>query len=166
MTRQVVVGEIAGAFGVKGWVKVHSHTEPPGNILNYLPWTLVGESDSREFRVLAGRVHGGAVVAQLEGVDDRDQAVALRFRKITVSRDQFPPPEPGHYYWSDLVGLKVETLNGVALGTVAEMMATGANDVMIVRGERERLIPFVQGEFVKQVDLAAGLITVDWDPDF
>lgn len=147
-------------------MKIHSHTDPPGNILTYLPWTLVSEADSRPVRVLDGRTHGNAVVAQLEGIEDRDQAVQLRFCRIMVSRDCFPPPDAGHFYWSDLVGLSVHTVNGTALGKIAEMMATGANDVMIVRGDRERLIPFVLGEFVKNVDLEGETVTVDWDPDF
>lgn len=161
-----MVGEVAGAFGVNGWIKIHSHTDPPDNILDYSPWLLADEAGSKEYEVVAGRMQGRAVVVRLNGIDDRDQATSLRSRKILVSRDRFPPPEPGHYYWMDLVGLKVENCSGVVLGTIAEMMATGANDVMVVRGDRERLVPFVIGEFVKEVKLDEGVLTVDWDPDF
>jgi len=132
-------------------VKIHSHTEPRENILDYSPWLLGDGGESREYRVLAGRRHGLAVVAQLEGIETREQAASLRHLKILVSRDCFPPLQPGRYYWADLVGLKVRTCSSVELGTVAEMMATGANDVMVVRGERERLIPFVIDEYVKEV---------------
>lgn len=166
MAQQVVVGEVAGAYGVKGWVKIHSHTEPRENILDYSPWRLGDGGESREYQVLAGRRHGLAVVARLEGIETREQATSLRHLKILVSRERFPPLPPGHYYWADLVGLKVQTCSGVELGPVAEMMATGANDVMAVRGECERLIPFVIGEYVKEVKLDEGLVIVDWDPDF
>jgi 16S rRNA processing protein RimM len=166
VTRQVVVGKIAGAYGVKGWVKIHSHTEPRENILDYAPWRLGDECESKEYQVVAGRRHGLAVVARLEGIDTREQAASLRHLKILVSRDRFPPLQPGQYYWADLVGLKVRTCSGVELGAVAEMMATGANDVMVVKGERERLIPFVIDEYVKEVSLDESLLIVDWDPDF
>lgn len=164
VTRHIVVGEVAGAYGVKGWVRIHSHTEPPENILSYSPWRL--DDDSREYEVLAGRRHGQDVVARLDGIETRDQATGLRFRKVLVSRDCFPPPEPGHYYWVDLVGLNVRTCSGIELGTVADMMATGANDVMVVRGEREHLVPFIVDEYVKEVRLSEGVLVVDWDPDF
>ena len=166
MVRQVVVGEIAGPHGIKGWVKVHSHTDPPENILDYSPWVLVSGLGSDEYQVVAGRSQGKAVVAQLQGVNDRNQAEALKFRKIVVSRDKFPAAEPGHYYWIDLLGLKVTNIEDVELGVMADMLATGANDVMIVRGNRERLIPFVIGQYVRKVDLESGIIQVDWDPDF
>jgi len=164
--RQVVVGEVAGAFGVKGWVKIHSHTEPPENILAYSPWVLDDGGKLGEYMVLSGRRHGPAVVAQLEGIETRDQAVKLRLQKILVCRDCFPPLPHGSYYWADLVGLSVRNCSGVELGTVAEMLATGANDVMVLRGDRERLVPFVVDEYVKEVRLSAGVMIVDWDPDF
>jgi 16S rRNA processing protein RimM len=162
----VIVGEIADAFSVKGWVKIHSHTEPPRNILSYAPWLLAGKDGTKECKVIAGRLHGSFVIAQLEGLDDRDQALKLRTSKIMVPKDRFPPAEQGHYYWADLEGLRVVNLADVDLGIVAEMMATGANDVMITQGERERLIPFVMGTFVKEIKLAEGFILVDWDADF
>jgi 16S rRNA processing protein RimM len=102
----------------------------------------------------------------LEGVDDRDQALQLSGLKIFVDRSQFEPAKPGEYYWADLIGLEVRETSGRSLGTVANMMETGSNDVMVVQGERERLIPFVIGEFVKNVDLNQGVLIVDWDPDF
>jgi 16S rRNA processing protein RimM len=164
--RLVIVGEIADAFGVKGWVKIYSHTESPRNILRYTPWLLAGKDGIKECKVIASRMHGSFAIAQLEGVDDRDQALKLRACKIMVAKDRFPPAELGHYYWADLEGLRVINLAGVDLGIVAEMMATGANDVMITQGERERLIPFVIGTFVKEIKLDEGIILVDWDADF
>ncbi len=166
MTKQVIVGEIAGAFGVKGWVKIHSHTTPPDNVLAYSPWLLEGQDGAKEYKVLSGRMHGSSVIAQLEGVTDRDQALKLRSNTILVSRDRFPPAEDGHYYWVDLVGLRVRNLAGADFGKVVDMMATGANDVIVAQGERERLIPFVIGQFVKDVNLDEGFMVVDWDPDF
>ena len=164
--RQVIVGEVADAFGVKGWVKIHSHTEPPANILRYTPWTLAGKDGTKEYNVVSGRTHGTFVVARLEGLDDRDQALKLRTSKIMVPKERFPPAEPGHYYWADLEGLRIINLEGADLGTVVDMMATGANDVIVARGERERLIPFVIGPFVKEIKLSEGTMLVDWDADF
>jgi 16S rRNA processing protein RimM len=166
VSQQVIVGEIAGAFGVKGWVKIYSHTDPPDNILDYSPWTLKNQFGAKEYKVLSGRLHGGSVVAQLEGVDDRDQALKLRSSKILANRDRFPPLEPGQYYWADLIGLRVINLDGAELGTVAEILPTGANDVLVANGERERLIPFVIGQYVKEVNVDKGVVLVDWDPDF
>jgi 16S rRNA processing protein RimM len=107
------------------------------------------------------------MVAQLPGVDDRDQAAALIGTDIHVAREQLPPPAKGEYYWVDLEGLEVVTTDNVELGRVSHLFATGANDVVVVRdGTRERLIPFVQGSYVRSVDLSAGRMVVDWDPEF
>jgi len=160
-------GEISGVFGVKGWVKVFSFTEPRENILSYSPWILQKNNQSREINVTAGQRHGNNVVAELEGVSDRDAAVALIGWKILIKKQQLPKPNPGEYYWADLVGLKVETLNGVCLGQIDHLLETGANDVLVVvDGEVERLIPFLQKQTVLTIDLEAGLMVVDWDPDF
>jgi 16S rRNA processing protein RimM len=114
----------------------------------------------------AGRRHGTGIVARLAGVDERDGALALRGRRIWIRREQLPAPAPGEYYWADLIGLQVETVEGEVLGIVSAMMETGANDVLVVEGERERLIPFVPGHYVTAIDLAAGKLVVDWDPNF
>jgi 16S rRNA processing protein RimM len=166
VARQIIAGEVAGAFGVRGWVKVRSYTEPPDNIVDYSPWLIGNEAARQEFKVVSGRRHGNWMVVCLEGVDTRDQALQLSGLKIFVDRSQFEPTKPGEYYWADLIGLEVRETSGRSLGTVVSMMETGANDVMVVQGERERLIPFVVGEFVKSVDLNQGVLIVDWDPDF
>lgn len=166
----IIIGRIGAPYGVKGWSKVQSFTEIPSNILDYAPWYLRPEkvegAEWREAHVDGARVHGKGIVAQFAGCADRDAAALMRGQEIAVRRDQLPAAEDGEYYWVDLVGLRVETLAGVELGQVTEMMATGANDVMVVKGERERLIPFVTGHIVKDVDLAAGVIRVDWETDY
>lgn len=164
--RRVVLGRIVGVFGVRGWVRVFSETDPLENILNYSPWLLNDASGEREWRVLQGQRHGKGLIVRLQQCDDRDQAQALIGSNIAVRRSQLPPPAADEFYWTDLEGLAVETTAGVALGAVDGLLATGANDVLVVRGERERLIPFVWEQVVRELDFAKGLMRVDWDPDF
>lgn len=156
-----------GAFGVRGEVKIRSHTAPETALLRYQPWTL-RDAHGREWQVegAKGRAAGKGVVASLPGVADRDAAEALRGVDIYVPRTALPAPKPGEYYWVDLQGVQVETLEGVALGHIDHVFSTGANDVLVVRGERERMIPFVQPDVVREVDIAAGRMVVDWDADF
>ena len=165
-SKMVAMGHISGVFGVRGWVKVFSHTSPPSNILSYSPWYLGREGHWVGFEVMKGQSHGKGVVAQLAGVLDRDQAAALMGREIAVYRRQLPEPEAGEYYWTDLQGLRVQTTGGVQLGRVDRLFETGANDVLVVQGERERLIPYIWEEVIRSVDLEAGVLVVDWDPDF
>lgn len=117
-------------------------------------------------QIEAGKRHGTGVIAKFAEVHERDGALALRGKRIWIRREQLPEPEPGEYYWADLIGMHVETVRGESLGTVSGLMETGANDVLMVDGKRERLIPFVPGRYVTSVDLAAGTLVVDWDPDF
>lgn len=169
MEKKIVpLGHVSGVHGVKGWVKIHSLTEPREAIFEYQPWLL---GDSREeVRIRQGKKHGSRLIALFEETDDREAAEALVHKPIAVYRDQFPETESGEFYWSDLVGMKVELEDGTELGTLNSLMATGAHDVMVVRGvvkgSREYLVPFVQGQYVKRVDLENGVIVVDWDPDF
>lgn len=152
---------------MKGLVKVFSFTDPRENILRYSPWFLQKNGQTSEIKVISGQRHGNAVVAELEGVDDRDAALALMGSEILILRKQLPKPKAGEYYWADLVGLTVETVSGVNLGKVDYLLETGANDVLVVvDGETERLIPFLQPQTVLNIDLDAGMMTVDWDPDF
>jgi 16S rRNA processing protein RimM len=164
--RRILIARVAGAFGVRGEVKLQSFTDPANAALRYQPWCLLHQGVEREVQGARGRVTNKGVVATLPGIDDRDAAEALRGAEVWVDRSQLPPPAPGEYYWVDLEGLKVVNLEGVVLGTVSHLLNTGSNDILSVAGDRERLVPFIEGDFVKSVDFAARTITVDWDADF
>lgn len=164
--RRVVLGKVGGLYGVRGWVRLWSFTDPADNLLDYRDLELGRGERWESVRLAEGRVQGESLVARFEGCTDRDQAALLVGAELAVARDRLPAPAEGEYYWADLVGLEVVTTGGVALGRVDHMMATGANDVMVVVGERERLLPFVPGQYVREVDLAGGRIVVDWDPEF
>jgi 16S rRNA processing protein RimM len=160
------MGRIAGAFGVKGWVRVTAFTELPDGLLDYAPWFLRRGDDWREVEVLDARPHGKGLVAQLPDCPDRDAAMALTGTEIGVYRSQLPAAGKDEYYWNDLIGLRVVTMEGREFGTVDHLIETGANDVLVIRGEREILVPFVVGQVIKAVDLEAGVIRVEWDPDY
>jgi len=162
----VVVGRVAGLYGVKGWVKVVSHTEPRQNLLAYRPWYLERAGHIEQVDQATGREHGKGLIAQFAGIEDRDAAAGLVGANILVNRELFAPAGRDEFYWSDLTGLRVATTDGIALGVVDSLLATGANDVLVVEGDRRRLIPFVADAVVKRVDLDTGMITVDWDPEF
>jgi len=157
----VMVGKVHGAFGVRGWLRVESFTEVELDILDYQPWII----DGREYHVGEGKPHGRGLVVRLEEIDDRDYAEAIRGKDIAVPSSQLPAAEPGEYYWRDLLGLKVTTVDGEDLGVIESMMETGSNDVMVVKGERERLLPWIDSTVI-QVDLKARVVTVQWDPEF
>jgi len=162
----VVLGRVSGVYGVKGWVRVFSHTSPRSNILTYSGWYLRQAGNWVKHEVRSGRIHGKGVVVQLKGCDDRDQAATLLQAEIAIPREQLPELQPDEFYWADLEGLKVQTMDGVDLGVVDHLFETGANDVVVVKGERERLIPYLWQDVIQSVDLEAGLMTVDWDPEF
>ena len=166
--RRILLGKVAGALGLRGEVKLESWTEPRGAIFRYQPWTLRdAQGNEREISGVQGRETGKHVVATFPDVADRDSADALRGLEIYVPRTALPPAKAGEFYWADLEGLRVVTVDGIALGTVSHLFSTGANDVLVARDdERERMIPFVQPQYVTSIDIDAGVITVDWDPDF
>ena len=163
---RVILGRISGLVGVKGWVRLFSHTEPREAILDYDRWLIGRDEDWREFQLAEGRRHGKAVIARLEGFVDRDQASGLIGADVAVHRHQLPAAVGDEYYWADLVSLEVVTTDGRSLGQVDHLLATGANDVLVVRGEDECLVPFIRGRVIREVDLDGGVIRVDWDPDF
>jgi 16S rRNA processing protein RimM len=160
------VGRVSGVFGVKGWVKVFSFTNPKKNIINYSPWLLKRGNEERQVKVVDGVVHSKAVIAQLDGINDRDLAAKLMGWDVFISPDQLPKVAKDEYYWYELIGLSVETNLGVSLGVVDSLLETGANDVLIVKGERERAIPFIQGQTIISIDQEARRVIVDWEPDF
>ena len=164
--QMVLMGQISGLFGVKGWVKIYSDTEPREGLLNYTSWFLKRNGNWESHTLLSGRRQGKAVVAHLQDCDDRDQAAELIGCEIAVPREQLPELADNEYYWSDLQGLRVVNLEGVEFGKISHLFKTGANDVIVVLGDRERLIPYTWGEAIHSVDLEKGLVIVDWDADF
>ncbi len=166
----LVVGEVAGAHGVRGWVKLRSFTDPAENLVHYANWRLLlpgpgAATGSREVRLAQWRWHSERLIGQLEGVEDRDGALALTGARILVPRSELPAPVDG-WYWADLMGFEVLNLEGDVLGKLLDVMDNGAQDVMVVAGSRQRLIPFVRGPIVHQVDEASRRILVDWGLDY
>jgi 16S rRNA processing protein RimM len=161
----ICVGHILGAQGLKGWVRVFSNTSPRDNIVNYSPW-IIEQGDELKTLGVSGRSQGRNVIARLDGCEDRNQAEALAGCRIFINPAQLPRLQQGDYYWSDLIGLKVESLQGQALGVVDSILETGADDVLVLSGDRERLIPFVIGDIVHEVDIDRQRMVVDWLPDY
>jgi 16S rRNA processing protein RimM len=167
-TRRILLGRVHGAFGVRGEVKLESFTDPPAAIFRYQPWVL-RDAQGREHPLAGahGRETAKGVVATFPDIGDRDAAEALHGAEVWVDRAKLPPPKPGEYYWVDLEGLRVVNVDGVEFGTVSHLFSTGANDVLVAHdGERERMIPFLEPDYVVAVDFDAGTVTVDWDPEF
>jgi 16S rRNA processing protein RimM len=159
------MGRIATPFGVKGWVKVQPYSEDPGALMDFESWRVGRGEQQKHYSVEAIQDHGKALIAKLAGIDDRDAAYALRGQEISVAKTDLPPPQENEFYWSDLIGLTVVNREGIELGKVDSLMESGANDLLVVKGTREHLIPFVAA-FVGKVDLAGGTIEVDWGEDY
>ena len=163
----VLLGRVHGAFGVRGELKLESFTEPANAILRYQPWILRdAQGRERELAGARGRLTAKGIVATFPEVVDRDAAEALRGSEVWVARSALPPPKPGEYYWVDLEGLRVVNVEGVDFGRVSHLFSTGANDVLVAEGERERMIPFVQPDYIVSIDFDDGVVTVDWDAEF
>jgi 16S rRNA processing protein RimM len=188
----LVLGKIVGAWGVKGWLKVFSYTRQKNDIADYDHWYLRPkkqglrksaskantERDSDLYKVKVCRSQGQGIVAQLEGIENRDQAEALNGFELLVKTDQLPKLEQGEFYWHQLIGLSVVQVDdqnsgddaaAVVLGKVRSMLETGANDVLIIRADEQKediLIPYIKDDVVKKVDIEQGQIVVDWDPDY
>jgi 16S rRNA processing protein RimM len=166
----VGVGRIAGAFGVRGWVKLMSFTDPAENLVHYPDWRLRQGGDlarpvEHPVELTEWRWQSDRLVGHLRGVDDRDRALALVGAEIVVPRHVLPPVDDG-WYWADLLGFDVVNLSGVTLGQLTSVLDNGAQDVMVLQGAgRERLVPFVRGRFVHRIDEVARQIIVDWHED-
>jgi len=167
----LVVGKITGCYGIKGWVKVHPYTESPAGLLDLSDWQVKRKDGYEPLPIDSGKPHGKGLVVHISGVDDRTLAEVYRGLEIAVPDGQLPALEQGDYYWRDLEGLAVWCLNSgerYLLGEVDYLIETGANDVLVVKStdssidDNERLIPYLPGETVRQVDLEAATIEVDW----
>ncbi len=160
----VVLGRIGAPFGVQGWVKVTSYTDPPEGIASYATWELVGGGGAGRRTVLDWKRAGRAVAVRLEGVESREAARALTGCEVRVDRAELPPTAPGEVYWHDLMGLAAFSPEGVPLGRVDGVLELPAHPVLVLAGERERLVPLVRERLI-EVDLEAGRLTLDWHPD-
>lgn len=163
----VIMGRIAAAYGIRGWIKVQPFTEYSDSLLDYRTWWLGHEQGPwREVEVSEGEVHGKTLVAQLPDCPDRTAAEKLKGLLIAVPRDSLPKQGKDEYYWTDLIGMTVVNEAGETLGTVANLLETGANDVLVVQGAGgEILIPFV-APVVGKVDAKGRTIRVDWSADY
>jgi 16S rRNA processing protein RimM len=162
----IVVGRFGKAHGIKGAITIQSFTEPADNILQYRPWFIKRGNVWEEVRVDNVEQLGKQLIAWLDQVTDRDQASALTNLEIAVSESVLPKLPEGEYYWQQLIGLSVTNLNKVFLGTVTEIIATGANDVIVIEGERRHLVPFLVGRYIQSIDLESREMIVDWDETF
>jgi len=159
-----VLGRIGAPFGVQGWVRVQSYTDPPEGIAGYGNWELARNGSLGRWAVRDWKRAGRQVAVRLEGVDSREQARALTGAEVRVERSELPPTAPGEYYWHDLVGLEAYAQSGAPLGRVSGILELPAHPVLVLEGDRERLVPLVPERLVS-VELEAGRLTLDWHPD-
>jgi len=171
----VAVGKISRVHGVRGWLKIHSYTEPEANIIDYQPWwvSLPG-GGYQALKIDDWRAADKGILVHVQGIDDRDAASCYCQRNIEVDPKAFAQPEAGELYWYQLQGLKVfchQDGRRLPLGRIVSLMSTGANDVLVVQGDkesidqRERLLPFLD-QYIERIDLEAGELDISWDPDF
>jgi 16S rRNA processing protein RimM len=171
----VVVGRITAVYGIKGWVKVHSYTEVAEDVFAYQPWYVKTAHGVKRVEIDEARPHGKSFAAHIKGVDDRTLAEQYAGSDVAVERALLPELNTGEYYWSQLENLVVISVydgQSLRLGRVSKLLETGANDVLVVVpdeqsiDQRERLIPYVPEQFILAIDLVAGEMRVDWDPEF
>ncbi len=162
---RVLVGKVSGCFGVKGWLKIFSYCNPRENITTYKSWIV----DGKVFDSVESKRNGKLIVAKLKGIDDKDTAMTLIGQSVEIREDQLEQLPSNQYYWRDLIGLKVTNTKGIALGTITNLLETGANDVIIIKGERERLVPYItddnDSKTVLAIDLDKKTMIVEWHED-
>ncbi len=164
--RLITIGRFGAPYGIKGWIKVHSFTDPVDNILAYQPWLAKMGKKWQIIELTESRKHNKGIVVAVAGCDNRDTVALYRNVTIAIKRTQLPALNSNEYYWTDLEGLTVYTFNGEELGKVDYIFATGANDVLVVKGKQEYLIPYLKDDVIKSIDLANAKIIVDWDANF
>ena len=162
---RILIGQVSGCFGVKGWLKVFSYSQPRENITTYKSWIIGGKL----YESVESKKNGKLIVAKLKGIDDKETAATLMGQDMEIEQDQLPQLESNHYYWRDLIGLNVSNNQGIDFGKIKSLLETGANDVIIIKGERERLIPYIadgsEHQTIIKVDLETQTMVVDWHED-
>ena len=162
----IVVGRFGRTHGIKGFITVHSYTEPRDNILQYSDWHAFINKQWQPLKLVRLENNGKSILAQVEGYSEREEVARLTNVEIAIRRIELPVLKPGEYYWHELVGMAVFDQKEQNLGKVVDMMPTGANDVIVIEGEKRHLIPYLPGQTVITIDPNERIITVDWDQDF
>lgn len=169
----LVMGKIGAAYGIRGWLKVFSSTENAESIFDYQPWFIQHNGQWKLIELENWKRHNHDIIIKIKGIDERNDAAHLTNCEIIVESEQLPELEDGEYYWKDLIGCEVITTEGYNLGKITELMETGSNDVLVVKanlkdafGVQERLIPFLNDQVIRKVDLTTGTVEVEWDPGF
>lgn len=160
---KIELGRISGLHGAQGWLKVFSYTKPRAEILNYSAWIVSQRDIARTFHLLSGKEQGKNILAQLKGIHTREDATLLVESTIEVELSQLRPLKKGQYYFAQLVGLEVVNIQGCNFGVIEDLIQTGSNDVLVVKGGSEILIPYIASQVIKDVDLKNRKMLVDWD---
>ena len=162
--KKIHVGKITGAHGIKGWLKIISFTSPPENIVQYSSWIIQKDGKDQVYTVVEGKQNHNKIIVKLRDIDDRTQAEKLKNSEIEIMRSELPNLGDQKYYWSDLEGLKVISIDQESIGIVDSLFETGANDVLVVKGKNNKriLIPFVMDEIIKEVNIDLDYIKVYW----
>ena len=163
--KKLLVGKINGFFGLQGWVKVFSYTNPRTNILNYSPWSIKVDGNFQSIDITSGREQSKTIVAHIKGIDNREDSQRFIGQDIYINKEQLPELTQGEYYWHELIGFDVINKDEERLGTVDYFVETGANDVLVVKGKKEYWIPYIE-PFLVSIDSKNNKILVDWDKDF
>ena len=163
--KKLLVGKINGFFGLQGWVKVFSYTNPRTNILNYSPWSIKVDGNFQSIDITSGREQSKTIVANIKGIDNREDSQKFIGQDIYINKEQLPELTQGEYYWHELIGFDVINKDEEQLGTVDYFVETGANDVLVVKGKKEYWIPYIE-PFLVSIDSKNNKILVDWDKDF
>ncbi|WP_367680298.1 ribosome maturation factor RimM [Candidatus Fukatsuia anoeciicola] len=169
----IILGKIGSVYGIHGWLRVFSYTENTNNIFNYKPWFVQQEREWQYIELENWKCHNQDFIIKIKNINNRETASQLTNSKIIVDTLHLPTLSNGEYYWKDLIGCQIVTTHGYQLGKIINIIETGSNDVMIVKanlkdafGIKKRLIPYLDGQVIKQVDIIAQRIEVDWEPDF
>lgn len=164
-TQKIVVGCLGAPYGLRGWIKVNSYTQPIENIVTYQPWLITIKGKEQSILIASYKFHGENIIVQFDDCDDRDTATLYTNATISITRDQLPDLPKDEYYWTDLEGLTVINHDQTTLGVISYIMSTGANDVLVVKGDKEYLIPYLPDDVILNIDLKARLMHVRWEID-
>ncbi|VAY02366.1 Ribosome maturation factor RimM [Arsenophonus endosymbiont of Aleurodicus dispersus] len=169
----IILGKLGSAYGLSGWIRIFSSTEYAEDIFEYQPWFLQGSGKWQRPELEGWKQHNKNIIIKIKHIDDRSAANSITNCKIIVNSAQLPILEGDEYYWNDLIGCQVITTKGYSLGYVRYLIETGTNDVLVIKanlkdtfGIKERLIPFINKQVIKNVDLIKNIIEVYWDPNF